>query len=72
MMVLVFQDRTFKGKKCVFGRKSWGCFTHVEFEVLVGYSDGEVQIGAGGATPMWPGPCGPGELWVERSVSASV
>lgn len=35
----VFEDRTFKGKKCVFGRRRWGCFsfTHVEVEVLVGY-----------------------------------
>lgn len=72
MIVLVFHGRTVKGKKCVFRRKSWGCFTCVEFEVLVGYSGGEVQIGAGGAAPMWRGPCGPGELRVGRSVSASV
>lgn len=71
MVVLVFQDRASKGKKCVCGRREWGCvsFSHLEFEVLVGYSEGEDKIGVGGAAFMWPDPCSTRELWVEHIIS---
>lgn len=54
MMVLVFPGRTFKGKKCVCGRREWGCFSFslLEFEVFVGYSDGEDKIGVGSVAFM--------------------
>lgn len=71
MMVLVFQSRTFKGKKCMWWGREYGG-SHLEFEVLVGYSDGEDKIGVGGAAFMWPDPCSAGELWVERFVSTRV
>lgn len=84
-MVSIFQGRTFEGKKCVFWRRRWGCFnfTQVEFEVLVGSPDREVQIGVGGTGlilrtssglqhQLWPGPGGTGELWVEYNVPARV
>lgn len=76
MLVLVFQGRIFKGKKCVCRGGGGGVgmfsFSHLEFEVLVGYSDGEDKIGVGGAAFMWPDPCSAGELWVERFISTRV
>lgn len=58
----------------MFGRRGWGCFSfsHVEFEVLAGYSGGEVKIRVGGAAFVWLGPCGARELWVECNISAGI